>query len=105
MIVGASRRIDSYTDWCGEVSRHCGTLKIGSQDGFPYNPYEFLPQLGKFTLTSESVADGQPLANAQVGGILGAGGEDVPPQLSWSGFPAKTETTETGPAEPVSSSG
>ena len=59
---------------------------------FPYNPYEFLPQLGKFTLTSESVADGQPLANAQVGGILGAGGEDVSPQLSWSGFPAKTRS-------------
>ena len=48
---------------------------------FPYNPYEFLPQLSKFTLTSESVADGQPLDNAQVGGILGAGGEDVSPQL------------------------
>src|SRR5262244_4620445 len=59
---------------------------------FPYNPYEFLPQLGKFTLTSESVADGQPLVNAQVGGILGAGGEDVSPQLSWSGFPAKTRS-------------
>jgi|SRR5215472_161192 len=59
---------------------------------FPYNPYEFLPQLSKFTLTSESVADGQPLDNAQVGGILGAGGKDVSPQLSWSGFPAKTRS-------------
>ena len=54
---------------------------------FPYNPYEFLPKLPSFTLTSESVTDGQPLANDQVSGIMGAGGSDVSPQLSWSGLP------------------
>ena len=59
---------------------------------FPYNPYEFLPKLPSFTLTSESVTDGQPLANAQVSGIMGAGGEDVSPQLSWSGFPEETRS-------------
>jgi phosphatidylethanolamine-binding protein (PEBP) family uncharacterized protein len=52
---------------------------------FAYNPYEFLPKLPSFTLTSESVTDGQPLANDQVSGIMGAGGSDVSPQLSWSG--------------------
>jgi len=40
---------------------------------FAYNPYEFLPKLPSFTLTSESVTDGQPLANDQVSGIMGAG--------------------------------
>ena len=59
---------------------------------FPYNPYDFLPKLPTFTLTSESVTDGQPLSNDQVSGIMGAGGSDVSPQLSWSGFPEETRS-------------
>jgi phosphatidylethanolamine-binding protein (PEBP) family uncharacterized protein len=59
---------------------------------FDYNPYEFLPKLPSFTLTSESVTDGQPLANDQVSGIMGAGGSDISPQLSWSGFPEETQS-------------
>ena len=59
---------------------------------FPYDPYSFLPELPSFTLTSSSIDDGQPLANAQVSGIFGAGGEDVSPQLSWSGFPEQTRS-------------
>ncbi|WP_199255796.1 YbhB/YbcL family Raf kinase inhibitor-like protein [Mycolicibacterium mengxianglii] len=59
---------------------------------FPYNPYDFLPKLPSFTLTSQSVTDGQPLDNAQVSGLMGAGGEDVSPQLSWSGFPEETRS-------------
>ena len=59
---------------------------------FDYNPYECLPKLPSFTLTSESVTDGQPLSNDQVSGIMGAGGNDVSPQLSWSGFPEETRS-------------
>lgn len=59
---------------------------------FPYNPYDFLPGLPGFTLTSADVTDGRPLRNAQVSGIMGAGGEDVSPQLSWSGFPEQTRS-------------
>ncbi len=59
---------------------------------FPYNPYDFLPQLPGFTLTSESITDGQPVPNAFVSGLMGAGGEDVSPQLSWSGFPEETRS-------------
>ena len=58
----------------------------------PYNPYDFLPSLPGFTVVSESVTDGKPLANDQVGGIMGAGGSDVSPQLSWWGFPAETRS-------------
>ena len=59
---------------------------------FPYNPYEVLPELPSFTLTSTDFADGEPWKNAQVSGIMGAGGEDVSPQLSWSGFPEETRS-------------
>ncbi len=59
---------------------------------FDYNPYDFLPKLPSFTLTSTSFEDGQPWGNAQVSGLMGAGGEDVSPQLSWSGFPEETRS-------------
>lgn len=56
------------------------------------DPYSALPDLPSFTLTSESITNGQALARPQVSGIMGAGGEDVSPQLSWSGFPAETRS-------------
>ncbi|AQA04909.1 hypothetical protein BVC93_23670 [Mycobacterium sp. MS1601] len=59
---------------------------------FPYNPYEFLPKLPGFTLTSESFVDGAVWGKAQVSGLMGAGGEDESPQLSWSGFPEETRS-------------
>src|SRR5690242_7842561 len=58
----------------------------------PPDPYAALPKLPTFTLESASFADGQALANPQVSGIMGAGGEDVSPQLSWSGFPDGTKS-------------
>ncbi|MDY6808662.1 YbhB/YbcL family Raf kinase inhibitor-like protein [Gordonia sp. HNM0687] len=57
-----------------------------------FNPYESLPSLPGFTLTSESMTDGQPLRNQQVSGLMGAGGDDLSPQLSWSGFPSGTKS-------------
>ncbi|BBX73221.1 YbhB/YbcL family Raf kinase inhibitor-like protein [Mycobacterium shinjukuense] len=56
------------------------------------DPYDALPKLPSFILTSDSIADGQPLATAQVSGIMGAGGRDASPQLSWSGFPGETRS-------------
>src|ERR1700742_2392024 len=56
----------------------------------PSDPYDALPKLPSFSLSSESITDGQPLATPQISGIMGAGGEDVRPQLSWSGFPEET---------------
>ncbi|WP_343709117.1 YbhB/YbcL family Raf kinase inhibitor-like protein, partial [Mycobacterium sp.] len=54
--------------------------------------YDALPTLPTFTLTSNSITDGESLATPQISGIMGAGGEDVSPQLSWSGFPAQTRS-------------
>lgn len=56
------------------------------------NPYDDLPTLPTFQLTSESFKDGGALAPPQVSGLMGAGGSDISPQLSWSGFPANTES-------------
>lgn len=58
----------------------------------PPLPYDFLPPVGSFTVTSIDIADGVRLPLAQVSGIFGAGGEDRSPQLSWSGFPAATQS-------------
>ncbi|MEV0074954.1 YbhB/YbcL family Raf kinase inhibitor-like protein [Nocardia neocaledoniensis] len=57
-----------------------------------YNPYDALPQVPSFTLTSADITDGQPLGNDQVSGVFGAGGKDISPQLSWSGFPEGTQS-------------
>ena len=56
------------------------------------SPYEFLPAVPAFTVTSADLADGQPLQKLQISGILGAGGQDVSPQLAWSGFPKETKS-------------
>ena len=56
------------------------------------NPYDELPQVAGFDVSSDDIADGETLAKAHVSGIFGAGGEDASPQLSWSGFPSGTQS-------------
>ncbi|GAA4694656.1 YbhB/YbcL family Raf kinase inhibitor-like protein [Kocuria gwangalliensis] len=59
---------------------------------FDREPYADLPDLPTFTLTSTDVAEGETMATAQVSAIMGAGGEDISPQLSWSGAPEGTKS-------------
>lgn len=54
------------------------------------DPYADLPEAPRFELTSSTVADGETIPQAQRSGIFPAGGEDVSPDLSWSGFPDTT---------------
>lgn len=56
------------------------------------NPYDELPTVASFTLTSDDLVDGAQLAPPQRSGMMGAGGEDRSPQLSWSGFPENTRS-------------
>ncbi|MET7304395.1 YbhB/YbcL family Raf kinase inhibitor-like protein [Embleya sp. NPDC005575] len=58
----------------------------------PSMPYDYLPERPSFAVTSQDLTDGQTLPTAQVSGVMGAGGEDVSPQLSWSGFPAGSKS-------------
>src|SRR6202012_4503402 len=44
------------------------------------------------SVTSTDFTDGETLPQPHVSGVMGAGGEDRSPQLSWSGFPEGTQS-------------
>ncbi|MBA2550745.1 MAG: YbhB/YbcL family Raf kinase inhibitor-like protein [Nocardioidaceae bacterium] len=51
------------------------------------NPYDLLPSVEAFSVSSDDVSDGQPLKDDQV-----ATGGNTSPHLSWSGFPEDTSS-------------
>ncbi|GAB3250772.1 YbhB/YbcL family Raf kinase inhibitor-like protein [Kineosporia babensis] len=57
------------------------------------NPFHRLPQVPSFTVTSIAVEDGKPLPLAQMSGAFGVpGGQDISPDLTWSGAPEGTKS-------------
>ncbi|WP_104053526.1 MULTISPECIES: YbhB/YbcL family Raf kinase inhibitor-like protein [unclassified Arthrobacter] len=58
-----------------------------------YDPYEALPSVPAFAVTSEDIANMEPFAPAQYSGKMGIpGGKDASPQLTWSGAPEGTKS-------------
>lgn len=51
------------------------------------NPYDLLPKLPSFTLTSPTLRDGDVMPDAQL-----ADGGNTSPALEWSNFPAETKS-------------
>ncbi len=56
------------------------------------DPHAELPAVPVFGVGSGVVTDGVTMPVAQRSGIFRAGGQDVSPDLMWSGFPATTRS-------------
>lgn len=54
--------------------------------------FSFFPEVASFEVTSEDIAQGESLSDAQVADIMGYHGANQSPQLSWSGFPPETKS-------------
>ncbi len=59
----------------------------------PPIPYDYLAEVPSFDLTSDDIADGQPIDLKFVATAdFGPGGQNVSPHLRWSGFPEQTKS-------------
>lgn len=99
-VAGASATVSSPVQVTGHPAA------AGGGHRYLPDPYEFLPRVPSFRLTSASVKNGHPLPLAQLSGILGVpGGKDISPQLSWSGFPRRAKSFVVSMYDPEAPTG
>jgi Raf kinase inhibitor-like YbhB/YbcL family protein len=55
-------------------------------------PFDFMPPVASFTVESDDVTDGELLSDNHVYNAFGMSGENISPELHWSGFPAETKS-------------
>jgi Raf kinase inhibitor-like YbhB/YbcL family protein len=55
-------------------------------------PYGFMPLVGSLSVTSSDLTDGERLSERHVADSMGCHGENLSPQLSWSGAPEGTKS-------------
>ncbi|WP_329108678.1 YbhB/YbcL family Raf kinase inhibitor-like protein [Micromonospora sp. NBC_01699] len=68
-------------------------------------PYDMIAKVPSFTLTSADVRAGEEMPSAHASGVFGSGGEDVSPQLSWSGFPTAAKSFVVTVYDPTAPTG
>jgi Raf kinase inhibitor-like YbhB/YbcL family protein len=55
-------------------------------------PFDFMPKVATFTVDSNDVTHGEQLGDTQVFNSFGMSGQNISPELHWSGFPAETKS-------------
>lgn len=70
------------------------------------DPYQYLTKVPSFTVSSKTVGDNAALPKPQWSGVFKVpGGQDISPQLTWTGFPAQTKSFVVSMYDPQAPTG